>query len=175
MVMMEEMVSMINNKYKRLIPLIISLMLALPSSATSTFYQNCNLKANVKLHYVSSSWGSPVNNLDNQTIDMYFDAESERAILTSPYMSNASSRTATGYLGNGMSYKLPFGGRIEVTQNHYNGQYNDRNATAYYDAEVVSIDTVLLNRTQNSDKYITYIGIALFAFAAISLIRILAK
>ena len=157
--------------------LIIMIIIILPVScfATSTFYNNCNFVADVTLHYVNSSWGTPVNNLNGQTVQLYFSSDSERCLLKSPYLSNSSSETVLGYISNNMEFKIPFGGRIEVTQTHYSGNYNDRNATAYYDATVNSIDTVLLNRTITSSNYITIILAIVVAFAVIAFIKVLAK
>lgn len=155
--------------------ILIIVLITIPCFATSTFYNNCNFVADVTLHYVNSSWGTPVDNLDGQTVQLYFSSNSERCLLKSPYLSNSSSETIKGYISNNMEFKIPFGGRIEVTQTHYQGNYNDRNATSYYDATVNSIDTVLLNRTITSSNYITIILAIVVAFAIIAFVKVLSK
>lgn len=147
------------------------LLLTLPCLATSTFFNNNELWLTGTLVYVDSSWGYPSDNLNGETHRIYFSAESERCLLKDPYLSNASENTLLAYLDNNMSCKIPFGGRLEVTQPHYTNSSN-KNATAYYDVIINDVQTNLLYRPERNDKYITYISIGLILFGFITIIKV---
>lgn len=142
------------------------------SKATSTFYENNELWVTGTLTYVGSSWGYPSDNLNGETHKIYFSSESERCLLKSPYLSNASQNIIYAYLDNNLECKIPFGGRLEVTQEHYSSDRN-KSATAYYDVTVNDIQTNLLYRPERNDKYITYISIGLILFGIITIIKVL--
>lgn len=151
---------------------LIILLFSIPCSATSTFFDNNELWLIGKLVYVDSSWGHPSDNLNGETHKIYFNAESERCLLKDPYLSNASSNTVLAYLDNNMSCKIPFGGRLEVNQQHY---YENKTkiATAYYDVIVNDIQTNLLYRPERNDKYITFISIGLILFGFVTIIKVI--
>lgn len=151
--------------------LTLTLILTIPCFATSTFFNNNEMWITGTLVYVNSSWGNPSDNLNGETHKIYFSSESERCILKGPYLSNASSNTLIGYLDNNMSCKIPFGGRLEVTQTHYNYD-KTKTATAYYDVVVNDIQTNLLYRPERNDKYITFISIGLILFGFITIIKV---
>lgn len=125
------------------------------------------------LVYVGSSKGSPVDNLNGETHRIYFSAESERCLLRDPYLSNASQESLVGYLDNNMSCSIPFGGRLEVIQEHYTSSSSTRSATAYYDVVVNDMQTNLLFRPQRNDTYITFICIGLILFGFITIFKVL--
>lgn len=146
-------------------------ILPIEINATSTFYNNNELWLIGKLVYVGSSWGNPSDNLNGETHKLFFNAESERCLLKDPYLSNASSNILIGYIDNNMSFKIPFGGRLEVNQEHYNYD-KTKNATAYYDVVVNDIQTNLLYRPERNDKYITFISIGLILFGFVTIIKV---
>ena len=147
------------------------LILTLPCFATSTFFDNNELWVTGTLVYVDSSWGYPSDNLNGETHRIYFSAESERCILKNPYLSNASQITLLGYLDNNMTFSVPFGGRLEVKQEHYSSD-RTKTATAYYDVIINDVQTNLLYRPERNDKYITYISIGLILFGFITVIKV---
>lgn len=140
--------------------------------ATSTFFDNNELWVTGTLVYVGSSWGQPSDNLNGETHKIYFNAESERCLLKDPYLSNASSNALVGYLDNNMSFSIPFGGRLEVEQEHYNYDKH-KTATAYYDVVVNDIQTNLIFRPQRNDTYITFICIGLILFGFVTIFKVL--
>ncbi len=142
------------------------------SKATSTFFDNNELWVTGTLTYVGSSWGNPTDNLNGETHKIYFSSETERCLLKTPYLSNASQNTVYAYLDNNYECKIPFGGRLEVTQKHYRSD-STKTATAYYDVTVNDIQTNLLFRPDRNDKYITYISIGLILFGIITIIKVL--
>lgn len=133
-------------------------LLTVEIDATSTYYQNNEMWVSGYLHYISSSRGSPNNNLDDgQVHRIYLNAEAERKLARDPYLTNMSSNTVVGWIDEGYEIKIPYSQRLEVTQPHtYNNQTN-YSATAYYDVEVVEMQTNLLYRPERNDKYITLI------------------
>ena len=143
---------------------------SIETKATSTFYDNNELYFRGKLIYVSSDWGSPVDNLNGQTHQLYCNAESERTIVINPYVSNESSNSVIGYIDNNMAFSIPFGGRVEVIQTHYSGSQT-RNSTAYYDVEVYDIQTNLLYRPERNDWYIKTALSALIIFSLVCVFR----
>ena len=86
-------------------------------------------------------------------------------------MSNASQITLLGYLDNNMTFSVPFGGRLEVIQEHYSSD-RTKTATAYYDVIINDVQTNLLYRPERNDKYITYISIGLILFGFITVIKV---
>lgn len=146
-------------------------ILPIETNATSTFFDNNELWITGKLVYVDSSWGYPSDNLNGETHRIYFSSESERCILKDPYLSNASQTTLLGYLDNNMSFSIPFGGRLEVKQEHYSSD-RTKTATAYYDVIINDVQTNLLYRPERNDKYITYISIGLILFGFITIIKV---
>lgn len=152
--------------------LLVSFSIA--TNATSTFYQNNELYFTGNLIYVSSSWGTPVDNLNGETHRLYCDAESERCLSIDPYVTNQSSDTVTGYLDNNMSFTIPFGGRVQVTQDCYSGS-TTRSGTVYYDVEVQDIQTNLLYRPDRNDWYIKTALSALVIFSIICVFRMVKR
>lgn len=120
--------------------------------------------------YVSSDWGSPVDNLNGETHQLYCSAEAERKLVIDPYVSNQSSDSITGYIDNNMAFSIPFGGRVEVTQTHYSGT-QQRSSKAYYDVEIDDIQTNLLYRPERNDWYIKTALSALVIFSLVCVFR----
>lgn len=121
--------------------------------ATSTYYDNNNLTVKGKLRYVSSTNGTPVDNLDDGSIHtLYFNKESERSLVIEPYLSNLSSDTAKGWISDGYEISLPYSQMLAVTQLHNYGN-GTRNGTAYYEVEVNEINTLLLYKSHFSSDY----------------------
>lgn len=136
-------------------------------TATETYYNNNDLTVIGILYYVSSDSGTPVTRLDNgMPQKLYFNAESERALVRDPYLSNVSASSANGYIyGYDYEIKIDYGGRLGVYQPHVSNNNYTRDGWAYYDVLVEDIATPLLWRTDNSTRIITMIisGVALIA------------
>lgn len=143
---------------------------SIETKATSTFFDNNELYITGKMIYVSSDWGSPVDNLNGETHQLYCNAESERTIVIDPFVSNQSSNIVIGYLDNNMAFSIPFGGRVEITQTHYSGS-QQRKSKAYYDVEVYDIQTNLLYRPERNDWYIKSALSALIIFSLVCVFR----
>lgn len=150
---------------------LVLLSLCVPVSATATFFENNEMWVVGQLRYVSSSWGNPSYNLDGETHKIYFNSESERCLVRDPYLSNESLNTVEGFLDNNFPVKIPFAGRLEVTQPHYSSSQSDRSATAYYDVIVNTCATTILYRPKRNDVYITAICIGLLLFGSFTLIK----
>lgn len=132
------------------------------ASPTTVFISQCGLTAKGYFTYMYSDNNySPVNNLNGQTLDLYFTAEAEHKILweskQANYITNASSDTVTGFL-NQYNFKIDSAQYVAVYQPHNYNQYN-RDAWAYYKVTIVDkdIDTDLLYRSDRSNTVITYI------------------
>lgn len=133
---------------------ILLVSLPIETKATSTYYDNNNLIVKGRLIYVSSSNGTPVDNLQDGTIHtIYFNKEAERSLVKEPYLSNLSSENAKGWIGDGYEISLPYSQMLAVTQPHNYGN-GTRNATAYYEVEVEEINTILLYKSFFSSDYI---------------------
>lgn len=130
--------------------------LTLTVSATSTYYDNNEMWVQGYLHYQGSSRGTPNNNLDDgQVHRIYLNAEAERTLAREPYLTNMSSSTAIGWIDSGYEVEIPYSSYLHIEQPHtYNTQTN-YTATAYYEVEVVEIQTNLLYRPERNDRYIT--------------------
>lgn len=144
--------------------------LLIETKATSTFFDNNELYFRGRMIYVSSDWGSPVDNLNGETHQLYCSAEAERKLVIDPYVSNQSSDSITGYIDNNMAFSIPFGGRVEVTQTHYSGT-QQRSSKAYYDVEIDDIQTNLLYRPERNDWYIKTALSALVIFSLVCVFR----
>lgn len=115
--------------------------------ATSTYYNNNNLTVTGRLIYVSSTYGTPVDNLaDGSQHTIYLNKEAERSIVTDPYLSNLSTNNIQGWIEDGYEISLPYSQMLAVTQPHNYGN-GTRNATAYYEVEVEEINTILLYKS----------------------------
>lgn len=145
--------------------------LIVPISATGTFYDNNELYFRGTVKYVGSSWGTPVDNLNGEIHQFYCSSESERCLLIKPYVSNSSESSIIGYVDNGLTFSIPFGGRIEINQLHTNGE-KQRSSTAYYDVEIDDIQTNLLFRPARNDFYIKIIMSLLLVFSLICVFRL---
>lgn len=126
--------------------------------ATSTYYNNNEMWVQGYLHYVGSSRGTVNDNLDDgQVHRIYLNAEAERCLAREPYLTNMALEVVEGWIDDGYECSIPYSQRLNVEQPHtYNNQSN-YNATAYYDVEVVAMQTNLLYRPERNDKYITLI------------------
>lgn len=132
------------------------------ASPTTVFISQCGLTAKGYFTYMYSDNNySPVNNLNGQTLELYFTAEAEHKILwdaeQANYITNASSNTVTGFLTQ-YNFKIDSGQYVAVYQPHHYKDYT-RDSWAYYKVTIVDkdIDTDLLYRSNRSNTVITYI------------------
>ena len=150
------------------------------NSPTTVFISQCGLTAKGYFTYMYSDNNySPVNNLNGQTLDLYFTAEAEHKILwdseQANYITNASSNTITGFLTQ-YNFKIDSGQYVAVYQPHNYNQYN-RDAWAYYKVTIVDkdIDTDLIYRSDRSNSVITYIVSGIILIIIYSIFKMLRR
>lgn len=131
---------------------------------TTVFMSECGLTAKGYFTYMySDSSYRPVNNLNGQTLELYFTAEAEHKILWDSqhanYITNASSDTVTGFLTQ-YNFKIESGQNVAVYQPHLKNNDYERDAWAYYKVTIVDndIDTDLLYRSDRSNTFIILIS-----------------
>lgn len=125
------------------------------------------------LHYVSSDYGSPVDDLDGEVHRIYLNAEAERTLAKEPYLTNLSSDTAEGYLDEDYYIQIPYAGRLAVQQTLYSTSGTaTRTGYAYYDVTVQDIQTNLLYRPERNDRYITLLLSGGILFGLITIFKV---
>lgn len=144
--------------------------------ATSTYYNNNELFFSGTLTYLSSTQGTPVDNLaDGQIHTIYLNAEAERCIAIEPYVTNMSADTVKGWIDDGYEIHIPYSQTLAVSQPHYYGSTGQtRNATAYYEVTVDEIRTNLLYRPDRNNNYITILcggGLLLLLYTVFKVVR----
>lgn len=144
--------------------------------ATSTYYQNNELFFKGTLTYISSTQGTPVDNLaDGQIHTIYLNAEAERCIAIDPYVTNMSAETVKGWIDDGYEIQIPYSQTLAVSQPHYYGSTGQtRSATAYYEVNVEEIRTNLIYRPDRNDNYITIMcggGLLLLLYTVFKVVR----
>lgn len=150
--------------------------LPIETNATSTYYQNNELFFTGTLTYISSTQGTPVDNLaDGQLHKIYLNAEAERCIAIDPYVTNMSTETVNGWIDDGYEIQIPYSQTLAVSQPHYYGSTGQtRNATAYYEVTVEEIRTNLIYRPTRNDNYITILcggGLLLLLYTVFKVVR----
>ena len=155
---------------------ILFLSLPIEINATSTYYNNNELFITGTLTYISSTQGTPVDNLaDGQIHTIYLNAEAERCIAIDPYVTNMSADTVIGWINDGYEIQIPYSQTLAVSQPHYYGSTGQtRNATAYYEVTVEEIRTNLLYRPRRNDNYITILcggGLLLLLYTVFKVVR----
>lgn len=148
---------------------------------TTVFMKECGLTAKGYFTYLySDSSYRPVNNLNGQTLDLYFTAEAEHKILwdskQANYITNASSDTVTGFL-NQYNFKIESGQNVAVYQPHLKNNDYERDAWAYYKVTIVDkdIDTDLIYRSDRSNSVITYIVSGIILIIIYSIFKMLRR
>lgn len=134
------------------------------NSPTSVFMSECGLTAKGYFTYLySDSSYKPVNNLNGQTLVLYFTKESEHKILwdsdSANYITNSSENTITGFLSQ-YNFKIESGQNVAVYQPHIKNNDYERDAWAYYKVTIVDndIDSDLLYRSDRSNTFIILIS-----------------
>lgn len=134
------------------------------ASPTSVFISECELTAKGYFTYLySDSSYSPINNLNGQTLELYFTKEAEHKILwdskSANYITNASENTVNGFLSQ-YNFKIDSGQNVAVYQPHRKYNDDERNAWAYYKVTIVDndIDSDLLYRSDRSNTFIILIS-----------------
>lgn len=124
----------------------------------------CGLTAKGYFTYMySDSDYAPTNNLNGQTLTLYFTKEAEHKILwdsdTANYITNASANTVTGFLSQ-YNFKIDSGQYVGVYQPHRTSNNYNRDAWAYYKVTISGkdIDTDLLYRSDRSNTFIILIS-----------------
>lgn len=145
-------------------------------SSTSTYYHNNELFLTGTLTYISSTQGTPVDNLDDGQIHtIYLNAEAERCIAIDPYVTNMSAETVKGWINDGYEIQIPYSQTLAVSQPHYYGSTGTtRSATAYYEVTVEEIRTNLIYRPDRNDNYITILcggGLLLLLYTVFKVVR----
>lgn len=151
------------------------------ASPTTVFISQCGLTAKGYFTYMYSDNNySPVNNLNGQTLDLYFTAEAEHKILwdskQANYITNASSDTVNGFLSQ-YNFKIESGQYVAVYQPHIRNNDYERDAWAYYKVTIVDkdIDTDLIYRSDRSNSVITYIVSGIILIIIYSIFKMLRR
>ncbi len=143
-----------------------SMLSAIETNATATYYQNNEMYLTGTLIYRGSSTNyEPVDNLDGRRLIIYLNGEAERTLAIEPYLTNMCNQTVQGWVEAGYECSIPYSDRLHVTQ-LLKTNPSSRNGTAYYDVEVDDIQTNLLFRPERNNTYITLIvcGLILLSF-----------
>lgn len=148
---------------------------------TTVFMSECGLTAKGYFTYLySDSSYKPVNNLNGQTLVLYFTKESEHKILwdsdSANYITNSSENTVTGFLSQ-YNFKIESGQNVAVYQPHIKNNDYERDAWAYYKVTIVDkdIDTDLLYRSDRSNSVITYIVSGIILIIIYSIFKMLRR
>lgn len=164
---------------------ILLIGLAIGSNAvtpTSVFISECGLKAKGYFTYMYSDNGyTPTNNLNGQTLNLYFTKEAEHKILwdsdSANYITNASSDTVTGFLTQ-YNFKIESGQYVAVYQPHYttNSSYT-RDTWAYYKVTISDndIDTDLLYRSDRANMFVILISAGIIILIISTLFKIVRR
>ena len=129
------------------------------------------------LLYIGSQYGTPVNNLNGQTHDIFLNAESERTLSigdAGQYLTNLSSTTATGYLDIGYQCQIPYADCLWVRQEQRTNN-TTRDGWVYYYVIVDDIQTNLLYRPERNDRYITIITAGALLFGLITIFKVVRR
>lgn len=146
------------------------------AAPTSTYYRNNELYLNGTLMYVGSQYGEPVNNLNGTSHEIYLNAEAERTLAHTQYLTNLSSNTAEGYLDNGYPCQIPYADCLWVQQTLYNTSgTTTRTGWAYYEVIVEDIQTNLLYRPERNDRYTTIICAGGILFGLITIFKVVRR
>ena len=150
-------------------------------SPTSVFMSECGLTAKGYFTYLySDSSYRPVNNLNGQTLELYFTAEAEHKILwdsdSANYITNSSENTVTGFLSQ-YNFKIESGQNVAVYQPHIKNNDYERDAWAYYKVTIVDkdIDTDLIYRSDRSNSVVTYIVSGIILIIIYSIFKMLRR
>lgn len=76
----------------------------------------------------------------------------ENSLVKEPYLTSVSQDTISGVLDDGFNVSFGYGTYLLVTQPHYYGNNQQRDATAYYRVTVERIDTQMLYRPQRAEN-----------------------
>lgn len=128
------------------------------------------------LMYVGSQYGEPVNNLNGTSHEIFLNAEAERTLAHTQYLTNLSSNAAEGYLDNGYPCQIPYADCLWVQQTLYNTSgTTTRTGWAYYEVTVEDIQTNLLYRPERNDRYITLLCAGGILFGLITIFKVVRR
>lgn len=149
------------------------------TAPTGTYYNTNEMHLTGRLLYVGSQYGTPVNNLNGTSHDIFLNAESERKLSqgdAGQYLTNLSSSTVEGYLDNGYPCQIPYADCLWVQQDLYYGTNSSvRSGWAYYEVIVDDIQTNLIYRPERNDRYITIITAGALLFGLITIFKVVRR